>query len=44
LYEGFGFYGQAGKAGWAIARRFIAIAMDQGGSSKMRSQIVHKTK
>jgi hypothetical protein len=40
LDEGFGFYGQAGKAGWTIARRCIAIAMDQGGSFKMRRQVV----
>jgi hypothetical protein len=44
LHEGFGFYGQDGKAGWTIARRCIAIAMDQGGSFKMRRQLVHKTK
>jgi hypothetical protein len=44
LHEGFGIYGQAGKAGWTIARGFIAIAMDQGGSFKMRRQIAHKTK
>jgi hypothetical protein len=44
LYEGFGIYGQTGKAGWAIARGFIAIAMDQGGSCKMCRQVVHKTK
>jgi hypothetical protein len=44
LYEGFGIYGQTGKAGWAIARGFIAIAMDQGGSFKMCRQVVHKTK
>ena len=43
LHEGFGIYGQAGKAGWTIARGFIAIAMDQGGSFKMRRQIAHKT-
>jgi hypothetical protein len=41
LHEGFGIYGQAGKAGWTIARGFIAIAMDQGGSFKMRRQVVH---
>jgi hypothetical protein len=39
LHEGFGIYGQAGKAGWTIARGFIAI-----GSFKMRRQIAHKTK
>jgi len=44
LHEGFGFYEQAGKAGWTIARGFIAIAMDQGGLFKMRRQIAHKTK
>jgi len=44
LHEGFGIYGQAGKACWTIARRCIAIAMDQGGSFKMRRQIGHKTK
>jgi hypothetical protein len=38
------FYGQAGKAGWTIDRGFIAIAMDQERSFKMRRQIVHKTK
>jgi len=40
LHEGFGFYGQAGTAGWTIAHGFIAIAMDQGGSFKMRRQVV----
>jgi hypothetical protein len=44
LREGFGFYGQAGKAGWTIARGFIALAMDQEGSFKMRRQVVRKTK
>jgi len=44
LHEGFGFYGQAGKAGGTIARGFIALAMDQGGSFKMRRQVVRKTK
>jgi len=44
LHEGFGIYGQAGKAGWTTARGLIAIAMDQGGSFKMRRQVVHKTK
>ena len=43
LHEGFGFYGQAGKVGWTIARGFIAIAMDQGGLFKMRRQIAHIT-
>ena len=37
------FSGQAGKAGWTIACRIIAIAMVQRGSFKMRSQIVPKT-
>jgi hypothetical protein len=40
---GSGILGQAGKAGWAIDRRIIAVAMIQGGSPKMRSQIVPKT-
>ena len=31
--------GQAGKAGWAIDRRAIAIAMGQGGSFEIGSQI-----
>jgi hypothetical protein len=44
LHEGFGFYGQAGKAGWTIACRFIALAMDQGRSFKMQRQIVRKIK
>jgi hypothetical protein len=44
LHEGFGFYGHTGKAGWAIAHGFIALAMDQGGSLKMRRQNVRKTK
>ena len=32
---GFGILGQAGEAGWSIARRGIAVAMAQGGSAKM---------
>jgi len=31
--------GKYGKQGWSIARRCIAIAMDQGGSIKIGSQI-----
>jgi len=31
--------GKYGKQGWSIARRFIAVAMDQGGSIKIGSQI-----
>jgi hypothetical protein len=31
--------GKSGKQGWLIARRCIAIAMDQGGSIKIGSQI-----
>jgi hypothetical protein len=39
LHEGNEVQGIAGKQGWLIARRFIAIAMDQGGSIKIGSQI-----
>jgi hypothetical protein len=31
--------GEYGKQCWSITRRFIAIAMDQGGSIKIDSQI-----
>jgi len=37
LHEGNEDQGKYGKQGWSIARRFIAIAMDQGGSIKMGS-------
>jgi hypothetical protein len=39
LYEGNEFQGKAGKQYWLIARRCIAIAMDQGGSVNIGSQI-----
>jgi hypothetical protein len=39
LHEGNEVQGKAGKQGWLIARRFIAIAMDQGGSIKIGRQI-----
>jgi hypothetical protein len=39
LHEGNEDQGKAGKQGWSIARRCIAIAMDQGGSIKIGSQI-----
>jgi hypothetical protein len=35
LYEGNEDQGKYGKQGWSIARRCIAIAMDQGGSTKI---------
>jgi len=39
LYEGNEDQEKYGKQGWSIARRCIAIAMDQGGSIKIGSQI-----
>jgi hypothetical protein len=39
LHEGNEDQGKYGKQGWSIARRCIAIAMDQGGSIKIGSQI-----
>jgi hypothetical protein len=39
LRQGFGDQGEAGKAAWTIACRVIAIAIAQGGSFKMQSQI-----
>jgi hypothetical protein len=39
LHEGNEDQEKAGKQGWSIARRCIAIAMDQGGSIKIGSQI-----
>jgi hypothetical protein len=39
LHEGNEDQGKYGKQGWSIARRFIAIAMDQGGSIKIGRQI-----
>jgi hypothetical protein len=35
LHEGNEAQGKYGKQGWSIARRCIAIAMDQGGSIKI---------
>ncbi len=35
LHEGNEDQGKYGKQGWSIARRFIAIAMDEGGSIKI---------
>jgi len=35
LHEGNEDQGKYGKQGWSIARRCIAIAMDQGGSIKI---------
>jgi len=39
LHEGNEDQGKYGKQCWSIARRCIAIAMDQGGSIKIGSQI-----
>jgi len=39
LHEGNEDQGKYGKQDWFIARRFIAIAMDQGGSINLGSQI-----
>ena len=39
LHQGFGNQGEAGKAAWTIAHRVIAVAIAQGGSFKMQSQI-----
>jgi len=39
LHEGGEDQGKYGKQGWSIARRYIAIAMDQGGSIKIGRQI-----
>jgi hypothetical protein len=39
LHEGNEAQGKYGKQGWSIARRCIAIAMDQGGSTKIGRQI-----
>jgi len=39
LDEGNEAQGKSGKQGWSIVRRFIAVAMDQGGSIKIGSQI-----
>jgi len=39
LHEGNEDQGKYGKQCWAIARRCIAIAMDQGGSIKIGRQI-----
>jgi hypothetical protein len=39
LYEGNEDQGKYGKQGWSIARRCIAIAMDQGGSTKIGRHI-----
>jgi len=39
LCEGNKDQGKYGKQGWSIARRCIAIAMDQGGSIKIGRQI-----
>ncbi len=35
LHEGNEVQGKYGKQGWLIARRCIAVAMDQGGSAKI---------
>ena len=39
MHEGNEDQGKYGKQGWSIARRCIAIAMDQGESIKIGSQI-----
>jgi len=39
LHEGNEDQGKYGKQGWSIARRCIAIAMDQGGSIRIGRQI-----
>jgi hypothetical protein len=39
LHEGNEDQGKFGKQGWLITRRCIAIAMHQGGSTKIGSQI-----
>ena len=43
LNEGIGVCGSAGTADWTIDRRGIAVAMAQGGSFKMQSQMGQKT-
>jgi hypothetical protein len=35
LHEGNEVQGKYGKQAWLIVRRFIAVAMDQGGSTKI---------
>jgi len=35
LHEGNEDQDKSGKQGWSIARRFIAVAMDEGGSIKI---------
>ncbi len=35
LHGGNEVQGKYGKQGWLIVRRFIAVAMDQGGSAKI---------
>jgi len=39
LHEGNKSQGKYGKQDWLITRRCIAVAMDQGGSIKIGSQI-----
>jgi len=39
LHEGNEAQGKYGKQGWLIARRYIAVAMDQRGSTNLGSQI-----
>jgi hypothetical protein len=39
MHEGNEDQGKYGKQGWLIVRRCIAIAMDQGGSIKIGSQV-----
>jgi hypothetical protein len=39
LHEGNEDQWKYGKQGWLIARRCIAVAMDQGGSARMGSEI-----
>ena len=43
LPEGFGIQGVMGKAGGAIGRTGIAIAMAGGGSVRMRSPVLPET-
>ena len=43
LHEGFGTQGVTGKAGGAIGRSSIALAMFRGGSVQMRSPVRPET-
>jgi hypothetical protein len=43
ISPGSGILGQTGKVDWSITRGSIAVAMVQGRSTEIRSQIVPKT-